>query len=63
LCVGHHTIKHHGGWRVTPIPDSGGALEWASPSGRRFVVRPERKVPVFRPAPDHDHPTESTAPF
>jgi len=63
LCVGHHTIKHHGGWRVTQIPDSGGALAWTSPGGRRFVVQPERKVPVFRPAPDADHPSEATAPF
>ncbi|GAA2071824.1 HNH endonuclease signature motif containing protein [Microbacterium hatanonis] len=63
LCVGHHTIKHHGGWRVTQIPDSGGSLEWTSPGGRRFAVQPERKVPVFRPAPDNDHPPESTAPF
>ncbi|MFL2000626.1 HNH endonuclease signature motif containing protein [Microbacterium sp. A1-JK] len=63
LCVGHHTIKHHGGWCVTQIPDSGGALEWLSPGGRRFVVRPERKVPVFRPAPDDDRSPEATVPF
>jgi len=60
LCVGHHIIKHHGGWRVTQIPDSGGALEWLSPGGRRFIVHPERKVPTFRPAPDDD---ASSAPF
>lgn len=51
LCVGHHTVKHHGGWSVRQIPASGGALEWTSPAGRVYVVRPERRVPVFRPDP------------
>lgn len=50
LCQGHHTVKHHGGWRVRQIPDSGGALEWTSPSGRRYRVDPERRVPVFAPS-------------
>ena len=50
LCTGHHTIKHHGGWIVRQIEGSGGALEWISPTGRRYVVKPERQVPVFRPA-------------
>ncbi|MFG6444743.1 HNH endonuclease [Microbacterium sp. P07] len=52
LCVGHHTVKHHGGWRVAQLDGSGGAIEWLSPGGRRFIVHPERKVPTFRPAPD-----------
>ncbi|HET6301155.1 HNH endonuclease signature motif containing protein, partial [Microbacterium sp.] len=56
LCKGHHTVKHHGGWRVRQLPDSGGALEWTSPAGRRYVVQPERRVPVFRPADEHDAP-------
>lgn len=51
LCVGHHTVKHHGGWRVRQIDGSGGALEWTSPAGRTYVVQPERRVPVFRPDP------------
>ncbi|KQZ83263.1 HNH endonuclease [Microbacterium sp. Root166] len=55
LCKGHHTIEHHGGWRVEQVPDSGGALHWTSPSGRHYTVQPERRVPVFRasaePAP------------
>lgn len=46
LCKGHHTVKHHGGWRVRQL-DGGGALEWTSPAGRRYVVEPERRVPVF----------------
>lgn len=50
LCKGHHTVKHHGGWRVEQIPGSGGALRWTSPSGRQYVVAPERRVPVFRPS-------------
>lgn len=58
LCKGHHTIKHHGGWRVEQIPGSGGALEWTSPSGRRYRVEPERRVPVFRVTAD-----ASSAPF
>jgi hypothetical protein len=50
LCKGHHTLKHHGGWRVNQIPGTGGALQWISPSGRRYRVDPERPVPVFRPS-------------
>ena len=56
LCKGHHTVKHHGGWRVRQLPDSGGALEWTSPAGRRYVVQPERRVPVFRPSGANDAP-------
>ncbi|WP_439593239.1 DUF222 domain-containing protein [Microbacterium sp.] len=50
LCQGHHTIKHHGDWAVRQCERSGGALEWTSPTGRRYVVAPERPVPVFRPS-------------
>lgn len=49
LCTGHHTVKHHGGWSVVQVPDSGGVVEWTSPYGRRYLVEPERRVPVFRP--------------
>ena len=49
LCVGHHTIKHHGGWAVQHLPERGGAILWTSPTGRRYLVEPERRVPVFRP--------------
>src|SRR3546814_11917680 len=45
LCQGHHTIRHHGGWVVRQLP--GGAIEWISPLGRRYVEEPERRVPVF----------------
>lgn len=48
LCKGHHIVKHHGGWTV--VHREGGALEWTSPAGRRYIVHPERHVPVFRPS-------------
>jgi hypothetical protein len=41
---------------VRQIEGSGGALEWISPSGRRYVVLPERQVPVFRPSDAADAP-------
>ena len=47
LCRGHHKVKHHGGWHLRQLPDSGGAVEWTSPAGRRYVVAPERRVPTF----------------
>ena len=50
LCTGHHTIKHHGGWTIEHLPDRGGALLWTSPTGRQYLVNPERAVPVFRPS-------------
>lgn len=59
FCKGHHTVKHHGDWAVRQIEDSGGAVEWISPTGRRYVVQPERRVPVFRmssPVPDDSVP-------
>ncbi|MGC5170215.1 DUF222 domain-containing protein [Microbacterium sp. DT81.1] len=56
LCKGHHIVKHHGGWSVTQIEGSGGAIQWVSPTGRRYIVQPERRVPVFRAQPDDDAP-------
>lgn len=49
FCQGHHTVKHHGRWRVEQVEGSGGAVAWTSPSGRRYLVQPERTVPVFVP--------------
>ncbi len=46
LCQGHHTVKHHGGWRVIQTGD--GSLLWISPSGRHYTVAPERRLPAFR---------------
>lgn len=39
LSRGHHTLKHHGGWRVEqPRP---GHLRWTSPLGREYATVPE----------------------
>ncbi len=51
FCKGHHIVKHHSAWEVRQLEGSGGAIEWTSPTGRRYVVEPERRVPVFRPSP------------
>jgi hypothetical protein len=56
LCTGHHTVKHHGGWCVTQIPGSGGAIMWTSPTGRQYRVQPERRTPAFTPAADGPAP-------
>ena len=56
FCKGHHTIKHHGGWTVRDVEGSFGAVEWISPTGRRYVVQPERRVPVFRTQHEGDPP-------
>ncbi|MGC5222103.1 DUF222 domain-containing protein [Micromonospora sp. DT81.3] len=50
FCQGHHTVKHHGRWRVEQIEGSGGAILWTSPTGRSYRVEPERSVPVFVPS-------------
>jgi hypothetical protein len=64
FCEGHHIVKHHGGWTVTQIPDSGGAIEWTSPTGRRYLVAPERRIPVFTPDPGARPPaSEGVPPF
>ncbi|MFB7891885.1 DUF222 domain-containing protein [Microbacterium sp. NPDC056044] len=43
-----------------PLPEqvagSGGAIQWTSPSGRRYLVEPERTVPVFRAVDCGDAP-------
>lgn len=50
LCEGHHTVRHHTDWRIEQVAGSGGAIRWTSPSGRHYLVEPERAVPVFRSA-------------
>ena len=60
LCRGHHRVKHHGRWSVAQL--DGGALEWISPAGRRYVVQPERRVPVFRPVA-YEPADSADAPF
>lgn len=39
LSRGHHTLKHHGGWRVRQ--DRAGHLTWTSYLGRRYTTMPE----------------------
>lgn len=59
LCTGHHTVKHHGGWSVRQHP--GGVLEWTSPTGRVYLVEPERRMPAFAPDPSPPQPGEDSA--
>jgi hypothetical protein len=54
LCAGHHIVKHKGGWNLRQL--DGGAIEWTSPAGRRYVVQPERRVPVFTVEPPGEPP-------
>ena len=42
LCRGHHTIKHHTGWRVSQR--DGGVLTWVSPTGTEHVEEPPSRV-------------------
>lgn len=46
LCRGHHTLKHHGGWRVQQGRD--GTLEWRSPTGRGYRERSPSRVAFVR---------------
>jgi hypothetical protein len=50
FCKGHHLVKDNTDWQVRQIDDSGGAMEWTSPTGRRYIVHPERTVPTFTTA-------------
>lgn len=45
LCRGHHTLKHHGNWKVKQVV--AGVLEWTSPLGR--VVTNYSNGPTFSP--------------
>ena len=42
ICRGHHTLKHHSGWRVKQRPN--GTFEWTSPTGRKHLDRPASRV-------------------
>lgn len=43
LCVRHHQLKTHAGWRIIDSrPD--GSCTWISPQGRRYLHEPERVV-------------------
>lgn len=61
FCKGHHTVKGFGLWSVSQLSSSGGVMEWISPLGRRYLVEPERTVPVFTETPDLE--PEGVPPF
>ncbi|MFB7892698.1 DUF222 domain-containing protein [Microbacterium sp. NPDC056044] len=67
FCKGHHIVKDNTDWQVEQIDGSGGAVAWTSPTGRRYVVRPERKVPTFTVSPSRVRgpvfPAGADAPF
>ncbi|MDQ1130821.1 HNH endonuclease signature motif containing protein [Microbacterium sp. SORGH_AS_0888] len=56
LCQGHHTLKHHGAWKIRQL--EGGVIEWTSPTGRMYLVEPQRRFPTFRDdgVTDDPHP-------
>ncbi|TDE14065.1 HNH endonuclease signature motif containing protein [Jiangella asiatica] len=54
LCRQHHLLKHRGGWHISVIPD--GATIWASPTGHRYLKRPEPIGPTLKPPPCPDDP-------
>ncbi|WP_426321487.1 DUF222 domain-containing protein [Microbacterium sp. E-13] len=56
FCKNHHLVKDNTDWRVRQIEGSGGTVAWTSPTGRRYVVRPERKVPTFTVRPPGTDP-------
>ncbi|MBN9612880.1 MAG: HNH endonuclease, partial [Actinobacteria bacterium] len=60
LCRGHHTLKHHTGWRVKQ--DSGGVLRWTSPSGRVHLDRPDRLPSRVRFSAETAEPSASHPP-
>jgi hypothetical protein len=63
ICKGHHIVKHHGGWRVSQVAGSGGALEWISPAGRCYRVEPTRRVPVFEHSQSGEPAHSAVPPF
>jgi hypothetical protein len=64
LCPGHHTLKHHGGWKVRQIAP--GVLEWTTPLGH-VVMDTAPPGPRFdealEPAGTEDAEAGSPAPF
>jgi hypothetical protein len=64
LCPGHHTLKHHGGWKVRQTAP--GVLEWTTPLGH-VVMDTAPPGPRFEEAPElagtEDTDADSPAPF
>jgi hypothetical protein len=64
LCPGHHTLKHHGGWKVRQTAP--GVLEWTTPLGH-VVMDVSPPGPRFDGVPEtagtEDAEADSPAPF
>ncbi len=41
LCPGHHTLKGNTAWTVTQAKDGSGVLTWTTPTGRKYITRPQ----------------------
>lgn len=52
VCKNHHILKHHGDWMLEQVPGSGGVMAWTSPTGRVYLVAPERRIVAFVPDGD-----------
>jgi hypothetical protein len=63
LCLHHHKLKHHAGWRIEAHPD--GRLTWMTPTGHRHTTRPHdhRPEPPPPPAPTRQGPDPDPPPF
>lgn len=46
VCRGHHTMRHHTGWRAEMF--DGRRLKWIAPRGREYLDEPDDVHPVFR---------------
>jgi hypothetical protein len=60
LCRGHHALKHHSDWRVTQAEH--GILEWTSPTGRKRIDWPPRRVMSRRGSEPPRHRQKQPAP-
>ena len=56
LCRGHHTLKHHGGWKVKQVTP--GVLQWTSPLGN-IVTGESPPGPRFRVDPSSADPSSA----
>jgi hypothetical protein len=71
LCLHHHLLKGHAGWRITTHPD--GRLTWTTPTGHRHTTAPHdygpeppptcRAAPRPAPEPARHDPDLDSPPF
>ena len=57
LCVSHHTLKHHSGWKVKQ--HAYGIYEWTSPTGITHIDEPVSRV-IFRKAHTYEERAEDS---